>query len=505
MQNLRNVNGRSMRRLFSLMLLLFVCTLTFGQTNASGVVKDAKGEPLIGVSVAEVGTTNGTITNVDGYYSMNVKSGAKLKFSYVGFTSQIVSASKDAVIILKEDNKTLNEVVVVGYGTMRRKDVTSSITTINAKDLNVGVYTSPAEMLQGKVPGLVVTQSDNPNSSPSITLRGASTFRTGAAMEPYYIIDGVPGVSLSLISPDDIESIDVLRDATATAIYGSKAANGVIIVTTKKGKAGHSSISYSGYVAVDNVAKNYDVMNASQLKGFAAAGGITLPNDLGHDTNWIDQVQRTGFGENHNLSISGGTDKTTYNASMNYFDKKGVIRGTEMNRLMGRAFIQSTALKDHLTLSFNINTSVTNNHNVPMDTQGMSVLDAMYYYSPLVPVKNNDGSWYENSGISQNYNPVALIKENIYDTESKQLQGTAKASLKLIKGLVYNLSLSYQNEQNTYSNYNSTNSLIANGMNGKAVRSTVTNKRKILETYLNYDKTFSDIHKLGAMFGYSWE
>lgn len=505
MQNLRNVNGRSMGRLLALMLLLFVCTLTFGQTNASGVVKDAKGEPLIGVSVAEMGTTNGTITNVDGHYSMNVKSGAKLKFSYVGFTSQIVSASKDAVIILKEDNKTLNEVVVVGYGTMRRKDVTSSITTVNAKDLNVGVYTSPAEMLQGKVPGLVVTQSDNPNSSPSITLRGASTFRTGAAMEPYYIIDGVPGVSLSLISPDDIESIDVLRDATATAIYGSKAANGVIIVTTKKGKAGHSRISYSGYVAMDNVAKNYDVMNASQLKSFAAAGGITLPNDLGYDTNWKDQVQRTGFGENHNLSISGGTDKTTYNASMNYFDKKGVIRGTEMNRLMGRAFIQSTALKDHLTLSFNINTSVTSNHNVPMDTQGMSVLDAMYYYSPLVPVKNNDGSWYENSGISQNYNPVALIKENIYDTESKQLQGTAKASLKLIKGLVYNLSLSYQNEQNTYSNYNSTNSLIANGMNGKAVRSTVTNKRKILETYLNYDKTFSDIHKLGAMFGYSWE
>lgn len=487
-------------------VLLLSSTLAFAQNKVTGTVTDKTGEPLAGANVLVAGTTIGYITDVDGKYTIEAERGQTLIFSFIGFTKQEVKVSQNVInITLEEDTKTLDEVVVVGYGVMTRKDVTSSITTVGADKLNVGVYSDPAQLLQGKVPGLTITQSSNPNASPSITLRGASTLRTGAAMEPYYIIDGVPGMSLSLISPDDIESIDVLRDATATAIYGSKAANGVIIVTTKKGKAGHTSISYSAYVAVDNVMKNYDVMNAEQLRSYAQSGGIELVNDLGADTKWQDEVQRTGFSHNHNVSISGGTEQTTYNTSINYIERQGVIRGTDMDRLIGRAFVQSKGLKDRLTLSFNINASVTNSHTVPMDTQGKSVLDAMYYYSPLVPVRNDDGSWYENSGISQNYNPVALINENIYDTESKRIQGNGKASLKLIDGLVYNLSLAYQNEQNIYSNYNSTKSLIANGMDGKAERSSVTNKKKVFETYLNYDKTFKDVHKLGLMGGYSWE
>ncbi|MDR3118924.1 MAG: TonB-dependent receptor [Mediterranea sp.] len=478
----------------------------FAQDRVTGTVTDRAGEPLAGVNVLVKGTTTGGITGLDGTFAVEAGRGGTLVFTFIGFIRKEIRADRPVVdVVLEEDNQTLDEVVVVGYGVMTRKDVTSSITTVSADKLNVGVYSDPAQLLQGKVPGLTVTQSSNPNATPSITLRGASTLREGAAMEPYYVVDGIPGVSLSLISPDDIESVDVLRDATATAIYGSKAANGVIIVTTKKGKAGHTNVGYSGYVAVDNVMKNYDVMNAAQLRSYAASSQIVLPNDLGADTRWQDEVQRTGFSHNHNVSISGGSEHTTYSAGINYMERRGVIKGTAMDRLIGRTFLQAKALNDRLTLSFNINTSITGNHDIPMDTDGRSVLDAMYYYSPLVPVRNDDGSWYENSGISQNHNPVALISENIYDTESKRIYGTGKASLEIAGGLVFNLSLAYQNEQYIYSKYNTSNSLIASGMNGRAERASVANGKKILETYLNYDRTFNRVHKLGLMGGYSWE
>lgn len=265
---------------------LSVCgTAAMAQSQKTGVITDVNGEPLIGVTVKEVGTNNGAITDADGRYTITTtKPKAKLEVSYVGYEPQTITPGQS--IQLKEDAAQLNEVVVVGYGTMRRKDVTSSITTVDAKDLNTGVYTDPAQLLQGKVSGLVVTNTADPSGSPSITLRGASTLRTGEAQEPYYVIDGVPGADLSLISPDDIESIDVLRDATATAIYGSKAANGVIIVTTKKGKAGRTNVTYSAYVAFDRVSKQLDVMNASELRDYAKQNNFTISNDEGADTDW---------------------------------------------------------------------------------------------------------------------------------------------------------------------------------------------------------------------------
>ena len=188
MQIVQKTNGRSMKRVLLSSALLLVSTLTFAQSKVSGTVKDANGEPLIGVSVMEVGTNNGAVTDMNGNYTLNVKPGAKLKLSYIGFTSKTIKASGNSQIVLDEDNTALNEVVVVGYGTMRRKDVTSSITTVNAKDLNKGVYTDPAQMLQGKVPGLVVTSSGDPSGSTSMTLRGASSLRTGEAMQPYYVM-----------------------------------------------------------------------------------------------------------------------------------------------------------------------------------------------------------------------------------------------------------------------------------------------------------------------------
>ena len=494
---------------FILMIFLMLSVYSFGQqVTVSGTVSEQSGDPLPGVNVFVPGTRAGTISDSDGKYSLSVPSGnVKLTFSYIGMVTQEIETNglSTVNVTMMEDISQLEEVVVVGYGVMTRKDVTSSITTVSAEKMNVGVFSNPAQLLQGKVPGLTITNSSDPNATPSISLRGPSTFRTGAAMEPYYVIDGIPGVSLSLISPDDIESIDVLRDATATAIYGSKAANGIIIVTTKKGKAEQTSISYRSYVAADRVMKNFDVMTGAQLRDYAQTGGINLFNDLGFDTRWQDEVQRTGFSHNHNISISGGSKQSSYNASINYMENQGVIKGTDMDRLTGRVFVESKALKDRLTMSININASVTNRNTVPVSTQGMSVMDAMYYYTPLAPIRKEDGSYYENSGISQNFNPVALIYENIYESESKLLQGTGKISLKIIDGLVYNMSMAYQNEQFIYSNYNSINSLVANNMNGRAERSSISNKKSVFETYLNYDKTFKDVHKVGLMGGYSWE
>lgn len=494
-------------------MFLLSSTLAFAQNRVTGKVTDRTGMPLPGVNVLEKGTTNGSITDVDGKYVINVAKGKTLQFSYIGFTTQEVKVSNNQIdVTLQEDLQSLEEVVVIGYGSMQRKDVTSSITSVKAEDMNIGVITSPAQMLQGKVPGLTVANTSDPNGSASISLRGASSLRPGEAMEPYYVIDGVPGVSLSLVSPDDIESIDVLRDASATAIYGSKAANGVIIVTTKKGnKNGHTNVSYSGYVAWDNTMKSLDMMSADQLLDFASNNNIDLSPyyDVNNpaNTNWQDEVLRTGFSHNHNVSINGGNEKTSYSASLNFLDREGVVRGTNMDRLNARSFVQTKALNDRLDLAFSVNASVRNSSSGPTGGSGESVLDAMYYYSPLVPVKNADGSWYRNTQISQNYNPVAMINEDRYDTKEKLLQGTAQATLHIIDGLDWNLNLSYQNQQFIYSNYNSTQTQLPSvaSRHGQADRSTLENIRKQMETYLNWNHTFADAHKVGVMLGYSWE
>ena len=251
MQKILNLKQGTQKAMFFVFFLL-CSTVMLAQNKVSGTVLDATGEPLIGVSVLETGTNNGVVTDFNGDFTLTVKQGAKLTFSYVGYTSKTLAAANGMKVTLEEDNKVLNEVVVVGYGTMRRKDVTSSITTVKAEDLNRGVFTDPGQMLQGKVPGLVISSTADPNGGATITLRGASTLRSGA-MSPYYVIDGIPGVDPSTVAPDDIESIDVLRDATATAIYGSKAANGVIIITTKKGAEEKTNVTYNGYVAIDNM------------------------------------------------------------------------------------------------------------------------------------------------------------------------------------------------------------------------------------------------------------
>lgn len=512
MLNVQSESKRTFTQSLFFVLFLLSSTLAFAQNRVTGVVTDKTGEPLIGVNVLEKGTTNGIVTDIDGKFTVDMPQGKTLVFSFIGFVTQEIKVTSNVVnVVLNEDTKTLDEVVVIGYGSMTRKDVTSSITTVKAEDLNVGVYTSPAQLLQGKVPGLTIANTSDPNGSPSISLRGASSLRSGEAMEPYYVIDGVPGVSLSLVAPEDIESIDVLRDASATAIYGSKAANGVIIVTTKKGnKNGKTNVSYSGYVAWDKTMKTLDMMTADEVLAYADANDLDLSGyyDVNNpaNTDWQSEVLRTGFSHNHNISINGGNEKTSYNASLNFLERQGTVRGTGMDRLTARSFLQTKAFDDRLDISISLNGSITNNENGPASNEGRSALDAMNYYLPLNPVKNEDGTWYGRT-TSQYYNPASLINEDRYETTQKLLQGVAKATLHICDGLDWNLNLSYQNEQYLYNNYHSSKSQIVDyaSRNGQAERSTAENIKKQMETYINWDHTFNDVHKVGVMLGYSWE
>lgn len=503
MQIVQKTNGRSMKRVLLSSALLLVSTLTFAQSKVSGTVKDANGEPLVGVSVMEVGTNNGAVTDMNGNYTLNVKPGAKLKLSYIGFTPQTVKAGSNSQIVLQEDNTALNEVVVVGYGTMRRKDVTSSITTVKAEDLNQGVFTDPGQMLQGKVPGLVVSSTADPNGSPTITLRGASTLRTGA-MSPYYVVDGIPGVDISIVSPEDIESIDVLRDATATAIYGSKAANGVIIITTKKGSKERTNVTYNGYVAFDNILKKYDVCTADDLRQYAKDNNITL-KDGGANMDWQDEVLRTGISHNHNVNISGGNGSTSYMISGDLRKREGVIKMTGFDRFNVRSLVSTKTLKDHLTISIGANMMYGKHFGVPSGNEGASVLDAMNYYSPTNAIKNADGTWTVGSG-SKNYNPLALMEENKSETVWKRNQFVGKTALELWKGLVWNVNYSWSNYQSTYSAYNTRNSQLEGigNKNGQATRNTYFGREQTFETYLNYNFTAGK-NKFDLMAGYSWE
>lgn len=506
--NRLNLHRRAQASLKVLLLLAFyVCGFASQAAIVKGTVTDESGEPLIGATVMVAGSSTGVATDFDGNFELDVPKGKAIRVSYVGYVSQDVKAGNTPLkIVLKEDNALLEEVVVVGYGTMKRKDLTGSITTVNSKDLNVGAFTDPGQLLQGKVPGLVVVQNSDPNGGVnSLTLRGASTLRTdGGAADPLYVVDGIPGVNLNLIPPGEIESIDVLRDASATAIYGSKAANGVIIVTTKRGQDGPARVTYSGYVSWEKIANDHKMMTASQLRDYAEKNNINIPNDRGADTNWAKEVQRTGFATSHDLAISGGNKSTSYTASINYTKRDGIIKGVGNNLFTARAYVETKTLKDRLTLAVGVNGNIRNEWGVPRNIEGSSVYEGMYYYSPLVPVRNEDGSWYSDKTISQNYNPLSLIYENRSMATFKRFQTTGKASLLIIDGLTLNGNFSYSLQNYHYKDYTSTKSQ-NNTRHGESSRNVTDDWSKLMEIYANYDKEFGENHKLAVMLGYSWE
>jgi TonB-dependent starch-binding outer membrane protein SusC len=417
---------------------------------------------------------------------------------------------------------TMSDVVVVGYGKSSRKNLTSAITTVKPEDLNRGSISDVGQLLQGKVPGLNITASGDPNRTAAVILRGASTLNS--SQSPFYVIDNIPGADISAVAPDDIVSIDVLKDAAATAIYGNRAANGVIMVTTKRGKKGTGQVTYSGYAGLEKVSNSLDVMNAGQLRDFLSRNGSSFsPNDdKGASTDWQKEVQRdNAFSHNHNLSFSGGGEHGTYSASVNYFKKEGILLGSDLTRIIARLALEHYALNDKVKFSLNIANSNSNANATP--NRNVVLLQAVRYL-PVSPVLNANGSYFENLTGTNYFNPLALINHAQDNTKYNTLIGNFATQVKLPFGLTYDLSLSYQNNSSLHgeyydsyygTNYNSAtfynnpdpplvHSVLNFGTNGSALRNTYQNTNKILETFFTWNKKIND-HSINAVLGYSWQ
>ncbi|MCL4639869.1 MULTISPECIES: SusC/RagA family TonB-linked outer membrane protein [Olivibacter] len=500
-------------------ILLITCVLCQhvyarqGQPMVSGIVQDVLGQPLIGVSVKAINQSSGksfqASTSEKGLFQfMQMPLGGPYDFvfSYIGYQSDTLrnyqlSAGKQVTLSVKlqEEATGLGEVVIVGYGTSSKREITGSITSVSSEEFNAGVFSTPGQLLQGKVAGLNITRSGNPNEKPTVILRGPTTLRAGS-QEPFYVIDGVPGASIDLVAPDDIESIDVLKDAASTAIYGSRAANGVIMVTTKKAKAGATRLSYSTYVAAEQISNTIDMLSGEDLRAYLGENGKTAAQDDGSNTDWQEEVSRTGISHNHNLSFSGSGQSSSYGASVNYLNNQGVIKGTSMERFIVRGYMEQHAFNDRLKLNLNITNSNTDSKLVPNE-----VYSNMLTYLPTVAVKQPDGSYTEDFSVTRGYlNPVSLIDNNDIRQKTKVFLASGGARVTILEGFDFTTNVSYQDERIDSNVYYNRFSGLAQNLNGRVIRNTVSNTKKILESFFNYNRSFGE-HGVKLLAGYSWQ
>ena len=466
------------------------------EVTVKGVVKDANGEAIIGASVIEKGNAkNGTVTDLDGNYTLKVKRGATLTISYIGYISQ---ETKGGNIILEEDLKSLNEVVVIGYGTQKKADVTSAVVSVKAEDFTKGNFNDAGDLIKGKVAGLTITRpSGDPGATTQISLRGIATVSGNA--QPLVLVDGVPG-SLSSVPPENIASIDVLKDASAAAIYGTRGAGGVIIITTKTGqREQRTEVTYNGYVSFSTWAKKADFMTSSDIRA-----GKTTFNDEGYDTDWLDAISRVGVTQNHSISLSGGNAKTSYFGNFTYRKAEGVMKKTG-NESMSVAFDMSHwMLNDMLKLNIKVNA----------DQYQYDVNDATTIYrqavirNPTSPIWNEDGSYNEGS-LLQYWNPVSLQKEQSGKNKSQTVKMTGNLTFEPIKGWQTNLMLSKDQTINRGGNYYTSNHSLQ-GVNqkgsysGSASLSGYTSEATYLELTSKFMKNFNNVHRLDALAGYSY-
>lgn len=398
------------------------------QRTITGKVTSSDGTPLVGATVMIVGNKSGVTTQSDGSFSIGAPQSAKdLQISYVGWQPQTVDISNTSNVSVRliAQAGSLNEVVVTGYGTAKRKDVTGAVASISEKNFNEGNITSPMQQIQGKVSGLVITQSGgDPNDNPIIRLRGQTSLSGGQT--PLIVVDGVPlddPNQLSNIPPGDIASFDVLKDASATAVYGSRGANGVIIVNTKKGSSGKTQVSYNGFVSASKIANKYDLLTASDYKALPDA------DDRGGNTDWTDAITRTAITHSHTVAISGGANGFSYRGSVNYMNDEGIVINTGKEELGLRFNAQQKALDNRLDLQLGIVSTRTNRNYVDGN-----IFTSVLATPPTFPIYNDDGSYYGYSIFSA-INPVAqqLLEVNTGVETFNQYFGTA--NYELIKGL----------------------------------------------------------------------
>jgi TonB-dependent starch-binding outer membrane protein SusC len=514
------------KRSFTILLLLFVLPLSMvAQTKSvSGVIKNSNGDPVPNVTVAVKGSKVAVAAATNGTFTINAAPGATLLFTAVNFEPYEINvgAENNYTVVLTDKQTVLTDVVVVGYGRSSRRNLTTAVTTVKPEDLNRGAIGDVGQLLQGKVPGLNITASGDPNRPAAVILRGHSTVNSPGG--PFYVIDGIPGADINAVAPDDIASMDILKDASATAIYGNRASNGVIMVTTKRGKKGKLQAAYNGYVGFESVSSSLDLMNAAELKAYAQKNSFTPnPNDdKGADTDWMKAIQKeSAVSHNHNISFSGGTDKSMYSASLNYLKKDGIILQSDLERVVGRIGVEHHALNDKVTFGLNLMSSNSKASNVPLQNM---VFQQAVKFNPMSPVYNANGTYFENFNNPGYFNPVSIIKNAMDDTKYGSLQGNFTTEVKLPFNLTYNLNLAYQRGTwlhgeyyNSYYSQNySTGNFYTNGdpgggrslrnffSNGLAYRGYYQSSSKTMESFLTWGKKLG-VHNFKAVLGYSWQ
>lgn len=522
------------RRLSSALLLTFISTSINAQDiNVKGRVIDENGEPIIGANILVKGTTNGTITDYDGNFTLEVSDkNAIIRIGYIGYKDYEVSASQqNLVIVLKENTEMLEDVVVIGYGTVKKSDATGSVTAIKPDDFNKGLQTTAQDALVGKMSGVnVVSGSGAPGSSATIRIRSGASL--SASNDPLIVIDGVPvdnstieggGNVIGAINPNDIETFTILKDASATAIYGSRASNGVIVITTKKGTSNKPQVNYSLNLALSTTTKRLEVLDAEEFKSFVptVTGVPSNPSFGTASTDWQDEIYRPAFSQEHNLSISGKIkEKTPYRASIGYTNQAGVIRNNDYQRVTFNGGISPKFFDDHLSVDLNLKMSYESNDKVDD-----SVVSSALRYDPTRPVKTGSATASTDPGLGyfiwmngnspmaiQTDNPVALLELQKDNTSILRSIGNANINYKVhnLEDLSFTLNMGYDilssKEDKDVpelagmmytSNMKDGTGLMYDGKQEK--------KNALLDFYGTYAPDWGEKHNFNVMAGYGWQ
>lgn len=519
------------RTILSFLSLFCLVMALFAQERVTGTVKDARtGEPLVGVAIAIQGTTVGTVTGLDGSFSLDVLPQGVLIVSYMGYETQTLSVKNQKTInvLMKEDQKFLDEVVVVGYGTQKKSDLTGSISSVSSKDVKNYAVSDVSQLLTGKAAGVfVASSSGQPGANAVVRIRGLGSVNDN---NPLYVVDGQPLDNLNNLNPSDIDRIEVLKDASACAIYGSRGANGVILVTTKKGQIGSTAVSLDAYVGFKSSYKALEMCNSEEFyhfmhEAYENAGQTLNPNfdklyERGYDTNWWDEATQTGFNQNYNLSIRRGTERMKSSLSVGYLDDEGSIITTEFNRLSLRVNQEYDIIKDKVVVGANVGLAKTKYK----DTSSLPRFDFIIQADPFTPVINPlvdpstpdyEYNKYAPTEFSFNPNPVAYL--NLYDrnTEAFNVYGNVFADVKLLKGFRYHFQYSFERNHSLYTNFLPVYSSVFSEYNmankeGKYNTTTQLSKNngivfnQVIENQLNYDFSF-DKHSFNIMLASSYE
>ncbi len=492
-------------------ILFFIPILIYAQNiTVKGVVKDTHGELITGASVAEKGTTNGTITDIDGKFSLNMDANGTLNISFVGYKPETVKVNGKTSfnVTLGEDNELLDEVVVVGYGTQRKSDVTGAIVSVNDKSLREIQSANISQALQGRLPGISISQtSTRPGQSGQIRIRGSRSLN--ASNDPLIVLDGIPFEgSMNDINPSDIKSIDILKDASATAIYGSRGANGVILVTTSRGEAGKARVTYNGSYGIKDIYKKYEVFNGEEFTRLRnIAGAYTnLPQeqamvDAGMETDWQDLMYQTGYVTQHDVGLSGGNQKGKYSFGIGYYDETTVLPGQGFKRLSLKTTIDQE-IGNWLKVGVTTNTS----YGIT-DGESASFMYQLVTLSPLSPAFNEDGSYYtQPSYPNENYyNPLFINNDDSWEQKRKRFSSfnSLYGEINFTDYLKYRINVGLSYRQDNYGHFYGSATPFRNGEISQAAVQNALSTSWTVENLLYFEKTFNKKHKLNLTGMYS--